>query len=154
MESNDETNKKYFKITNEQENHNGYQYVDGLNVLNMPFAEEGSCVPGGFYFTDAENILFYLSYGIYLREISLPETDPDFKMVKDPEDDKWRANKIILGKRYNLSDISTFEYLIQQGAEGISFNYVDNICDYRHPLAGSFPFGSIFSAPPVYYSFI
>ena len=38
------------------ENHHGYQYKDGLNILQEPFAETGSCVPGGFYFTDIDNI--------------------------------------------------------------------------------------------------
>ena len=29
----------YYKITNENENHHGYQYKDGLNVLEEPFDE-------------------------------------------------------------------------------------------------------------------
>ena len=73
----------YYKITNSTENHNGYQYKDGLNILQEPFAETGSCCPGGFYFTDIDHILKFLSYGIYLREITLPINDSDFKMVRD-----------------------------------------------------------------------
>ena len=111
----DITQKKFFKITNKEENHKGYQYKDGLNVLDKPFEEEGSCVPGGLYFTDAEHIFEFLAYGIYLREISLPFDDKDLKYVKDKEN-KWRANKIILGKRYDLCDMKTFKYLISEGA--------------------------------------
>src|SRR5579875_3340782 len=107
----------YFKITNEEEIHHGFQYVDGLNILTEEFQEEGSCVQGGFYFTDIKNILKFLDYGIYLREVTLPTDDPDFKMVLDPQGDKWRANKIILGKRYLLSDLETFKFLVEQGAD-------------------------------------
>jgi len=112
------SHKLYFKITNEKENHHGFQYYDGLNVLKEKFNDDpkASCVAGGFYFTDVENIFEFLGYGIYLREVTLPTDDPDFKMVQD-ENNKWRANKIILGKRYNLNDVSTFEFLISNGAD-------------------------------------
>ena len=32
-------NKKYFKITNLEENHNGFQYKTGLNILDKEFEE-------------------------------------------------------------------------------------------------------------------
>jgi len=71
----------YYKITNSTENHHGYRHKDGL------FAETCSCCVGGFYFTDIENILQFLEYGIYLGEITLPVNDDDFKMVKDQIDE-------------------------------------------------------------------
>lgn len=103
--------KQYFKITNKDENHHGFQYKEGLNVLDKPFDEQGYCVPGGLYFTDAKHICEFLSYGVYLREISLPFDDKDFRWVRD-NGNKWRANKIILGKRYYLSEVDTFKYLV------------------------------------------
>ena len=109
----DLSKKKFFKITNREENHNSFQYTDGLNILKEPFAEMGSCVRGGLYFTDANNIFEFLNYGIHLREITLPVDDPDFKIIKD--NTKWRANKIILGKKYNLWEKETFEYLVELG---------------------------------------
>ena len=60
-----------------------------------------SCCAGGLYFTNSKNIFKFLDYGIYLREIILPTDNPDFRMIKDKEGDKWRANMIILGKRYD-----------------------------------------------------
>src|SRR5580692_36275 len=112
------TEPMYFKITNEKENHNGFQYVTGLNVLEEEFNDdpEKSCCEGGLYFTDAKNIFKFLEYGIYLREIQLP-TNPDLKIVKDNTGDKWRANMIILGKRYELSQKETFQLLIEAGAD-------------------------------------
>ena len=110
----------YFKITNAEENHHGFQYVDGLNVLTEKFNDDPnrSCCAGGFYFTDAANIFNFLNYGIYLREVVLPTDNVDFKMIKDKnkDNDKWRANMIILGKRYNLYSLDTFKYLIEKGA--------------------------------------
>ena len=116
--------KLFFKITNAKENHNGYQYTDGLNVLDKPFEEKGSCVAGGLYFSDVQNIFKYLDYGIYLRKIELPLNDPDFRMVQDESGDKWRANKIILGEKRSLADVETFQYLISLGAN----IHVDDDC--------------------------
>ena len=109
----------YLKITNSTENHNGFQYSDGLNVLKEKFNDDPykSCCPGGLYFTNVENIFKFLGYGVYLREIILPTDNRDFHMIKDPKGDKWRANMIILGARYNLDNIDTFKLLMENGAD-------------------------------------
>lgn len=98
----------YFKITNINETHFDHFYKDGLNILDKPFEEKGSCVKGGLYFTDKENIHKFYSYGI-LREIILPTKNPNFKMIKDPSGDKYRANMIYLGKKYSLMDPETYD---------------------------------------------
>jgi hypothetical protein len=98
----------FFKVTNAEETHYGYSYHDGLNELNEKFQERGSCIAGGFYFTTAEHISKHFYRGIYLREVILPVQDPTFKVVCD-DNDKWRANKIILGKRYSLFDPLTYK---------------------------------------------
>jgi len=102
---------QYFKVTNEKENHNGFQYQDGLNVLIEKFNDdpEISCCAGGFYFTNRDDIHKFFDYGINLRIITLPKDDPDFKIVRDPDDDKWRVNKIIFGEKYSLLDHKTYE---------------------------------------------
>jgi len=99
------TSTVYYKVTNELECHHGFQYQDGLNELPDPFVEEGTCVPGGFYFTSKDFIHHFLSLGVYIREVRLPTEDPEFRMVKDQSGKCWRANKIILGKRYNIFSI-------------------------------------------------
>ena len=108
----------YFKITNKKENHHGFQYVDGLNVLEEEFNNDPdrSCCAGGLYFTNAANIFKFLEYGVYLREVTLPTDTTDFLMIKDKDGSKWRANMIILGKRYELYTVDTFKYLIECGA--------------------------------------
>src|SRR5271154_4844924 len=101
---------QYFKIINESGKHHDHQYTDGLNVLAGKFNDNpnDSCCAGGFYFTTREYINKYYSYGCKLVEIFLPTDDPEFKMVKDPLGDKWRANKIILSTIYSLNDLNTF----------------------------------------------
>ncbi len=125
-------NKTFYKITNATECHYDFQYKDELNVLTDDFAESGSCVTGGFYFTDIHHIFQFLDYGCYLRIVELqrkarlvdcslersilPLTDPDFKCVKDGQN-KWRSNKIILKDKMDLWKATTFEYLKKQGAD-------------------------------------
>jgi hypothetical protein len=93
--------KIYYKVTNKDECHNGYQYKDGLNILNEEFNDDpnASCVPGGFYFTDYKNLPQFFEYGTWIREVTIP---PDARVVLDPEGDKWRCDKIILGKKYHI----------------------------------------------------
>ena len=102
------TNKSFWKITNEEENHHGFQYKNGLNVDTQKFQKSGTCVKGGLYFTDSENIYNFFNYGVWLREVFVPY---DAKMVLDPGTDtkKYRANKLYLGNRYPLYDIRTLK---------------------------------------------
>nr|AEX63278.1 putative ankyrin repeat protein [Moumouvirus Monve] len=111
------SSKLYFKITNKDECHNGFQYKDGLNILQGEFNDnpEESCVSGRLYFSNQENICKFLDYGIYLREVYLPINDPNFKMIKNPVGDKYAANMITLGKRHDLGDLETWKYMISVG---------------------------------------
>jgi hypothetical protein len=101
----------YLKITDLEENHHGLQYHDGLVEDIIPFIREGSCVPGGIYFTVPEHICKFLGFGIWIREVTIPE---DAEMVKDPQGDKWRANKVILGERKDLSKVETWRWLVEE----------------------------------------
>jgi len=114
---------KFFKITNDKENHFGFQYRDGLNVLTEEFNNDTkqSCCRGGFYFTDSENIFRFLWKGYYLRKVELPMGDPEFKIVYDISGDKCRANKIILGERFLLSEKKTFEYLFKEQKGNVEY---------------------------------
>jgi hypothetical protein len=93
----------YYKITNETENHYGYQYKDGLNVLEEPFDETLKCGKGGLYFTTSEFIHLFHDYGCNLRIVELPE-DENFKMVVFK--DKIKANMIIIKKKYDLKNLN------------------------------------------------
>uniref|UniRef100_A0A6G6ACT1 Ankyrin repeat-containing protein n=1 Tax=Borely moumouvirus TaxID=2712067 RepID=A0A6G6ACT1_9VIRU len=115
----------YFKITNEKECHNGFQYVDGLNILQGEFNNnpKASCVPGRLYFSDSENICKFLNYGVYLREVTLPTDNSDFQMLKDPEGNKYGACMIILGDKHDLRDPDTWKFMISVGINIHAYNY-------------------------------
>ena len=104
----------FYKVLNETECHNGLQFKTGLNVDPVPFQKKGSCCPGGIYFA-REDILAFLDYGPWLRKVTIPA---DAEMVLDPgkEPEKWRASKVILGKKEKIT-AKVVERLIQEGAD-------------------------------------
>jgi len=103
----------FYKILNEKEIHNSLQLKTGLNVDPVPFKKEGSCCPGGIYFA-REDILAFLYHGPWLRKVTIPT---DAEMVLDPEKEpeKWRASRVILGKREKIT-VEVVERLIRGGA--------------------------------------
>jgi hypothetical protein len=108
--------RKYFKILNEEEYHKGFQYKTGLNVDTKPFNDnpDKSCCEGGLYFAPVESIFAFVEYGPWVREVTLPD---NAKVVKDPSDpEKYRADKIILGKRFKWVTKTGIRKLIKAGA--------------------------------------
>ena len=92
---------RYFKVTNAAESHNGLQYSDGLIVDPVAFNPSGSCESGGIYYADEDHIGEFMSYGPWVREVTIPE---DARTYKDPEGNKCKADKVILGPRVALLD--------------------------------------------------
>ena len=105
---------KFYKITNEQELHNGLQYKTGLNIDPIPFNPNGSCLKGGIYYTTAEHILEFLDYGPWIREVTIPV---DAQTYKDPKGDKWKSDKVILGDRRKWCTVAVMKELIKEGAD-------------------------------------
>ena len=105
---------KFYKILSENENHYGLQFHTGRVDDPNEFQTEGSCVPGGIYFSPATSILAFVDYGPWIREVTIPE---DAQMVKDPGSDseKYRASSVILGERERWEDV--FQRLIDEGAD-------------------------------------
>ena len=99
---------KFYKVMKENEIHYGFKYQEGLNIDTEPFREIGCCVSGGLYFTTSKHIHKFFKYGKYIREVFLPLDNPDFKMVGDPCGDRWRANMLILGKKYPLDHVMIY----------------------------------------------
>jgi ankyrin repeat protein len=105
-------NMKFYKITNKNETHNGMTYHDGLNEDVLPFNPSGDCTPGGIYFTDVENILAFIEYGPWLREVTIPKGGKVYQNPGTPK--KWKARRVILGKRRKLT--KAIPMLIKEGA--------------------------------------
>ena len=104
----------YFKFFNEEENHKGFQYKDGLNTDTLPFNDnpDDTCVPGGLYFADAKNIMSFLDNSHkFVREVFIPEGE----LVVPDGVNKFRAHSIILGERRDLGKVETWEWLVESG---------------------------------------
>src|SRR5579872_1654884 len=52
----------FVKLTNESENHNDYQFHDGLNIDQHEFKHDKKCSKGGFYFTSIGGISKWCFY--------------------------------------------------------------------------------------------
>jgi len=122
MESAFDYSKTYYKVVRKNHNHNGFIYKKGLNVLNEPFNDDpkASCVTGRLYFTDYKNLPKFFDYGYYIYEIVVPK---DARVVKDPEGDKWGADRLVLGKCYRI--VEDFD----QWFDREKFNYKDGSID-------------------------
>ncbi len=101
------TKEQYFRITNENNDKEGLDIYDGIFNENdrTIFPITGLC------FSTSNQLHNYYGNGCYVREVFLPENE-NFKMVKSfgMHGDTYcgyRANMLILGKRYNLFDIDT-----------------------------------------------
>ncbi len=106
--------KTYYKITNKEECHNGLQYHDGLIIDPKPFDDDPthSCVKGGIYFTTKEHLHKFFKHGCWIRPVKIPK---DAKVIRDPSNNKYRANKLFFLSRKdfrfyfdNLFDKKTF----------------------------------------------
>ena len=93
--------RKLFRFTNFKENHNEFQYKDGLNVDFLPFDPSGSGQPGGLYFVDEDKIESYLGMIIFcfhwIRKVTIPD---DARVYVDKY--KYKADKIILAPRKKI----------------------------------------------------
>lgn len=110
-------NKIYCKITNHLENHKGYQYKNGLNIIKDKFNNDKNdkCGGGGFYFSDLNDILHYHHLGNNLRIVELPFDDKDFKVIKIGNDKefKFRSNKIILRNKFTFENREELIFLTE-----------------------------------------
>ena len=98
----------FVKLTTKSENHNGYQFLTGLNIDNIPFHPEGECTPGGIYFCLMEKMPLWLNYGhepiIYARLVKIPNDAQVWV-----EDDKFKADQIILEERQKTVDLEIWK---------------------------------------------
>ena len=102
---------KFVKLTNELENHNGYQFETGLNIDSIPFNPSGECRPGGIYFCLVEKIPMWLNYTdqpmIYVRWVSIPDD-----ALVYIEEDKFKADRMILSERQKIDDFEEWKDLL------------------------------------------
>lgn len=98
----------FVKLTNSNECHNGFRFKDGLNIDTVDFNPIEECRPGGIYFCFREDYERWTKYGcsqmFYIREVSIPDDAQVYC-----EENKFKADKIILGPRQLLFDSLQFQ---------------------------------------------
>ncbi len=126
MNKNFDYGKTYYKVMNSKENHYGLQYDDGLIIDHRPFGK--MYYDNGIHFSTIENILAhtYIEDARYIREIIVPE---DAEVIKQSVI-KYKANKVILGQRFDLDDEEDMNYLLSIGMDihVLSESALINVC--------------------------
>ena len=101
-------NKKFVKLTNQLENHNGYQFQTGLNIDSIPFNPQGKCNPGGIYFCLFEDLQLWLNYidqeMFYIRLVTIPDD-----ALVWTEQNKFKADRLILSDRLEIGDLEIWK---------------------------------------------
>ena len=115
-----------YKITNKNEEHYGLQYHDGLNIDPVPFNPSGNCEPGGIYYAN-KDILAFLSYGCWLRKVTIPDDAQVYENPGTPK--KYKADKVILGERIKIT-LDVIEGLISEGADAKNKEVFRSACEY------------------------
>jgi hypothetical protein len=108
--------KTFYKVMKVDDLHHGMKYVPGENIFqpckNVPEFNLDETVtngPGGLYFADLENMRYFLSGGVSVREVTLPFQAKGFKVVDLGK--AYRANMIILGRKFSLFDKDVYTWM-------------------------------------------
>ena len=122
---------KFFKLTNEKENHNGFQFKTGLNVDTQTLNSEITC-GNGIYFCYFYSVRKWFKYGgtemVYIRKVTIPE---NANVVEYTVDKKLKSDRLILGKPRLIIDIPSLRVkILQKLPNQIRFlsNQTDEIC--------------------------
>lgn len=105
----------YYKIIKFTRKHHGMRYRKGLNTDKLDFNPNGSCEPGGLYFS-REDILDFLRFGCFVCKVTLPEGEVTYQDERGWQGPvKWKAHRIILGP-FQLLTPKRIQKLIDEGA--------------------------------------
>lgn len=114
---------EYFKILNEDLNHYGFQYKEGLNIDR----DGGS----GLYFTTAYHILGYLEYGTKIGRVTIPEGTE----IHGQYDGALYADRIMLSDIMDIWDIDNFKLMVEEWKIDI-YRYGDWLVDIAKMESG------------------
>jgi hypothetical protein len=122
-------NKILIKLTNEAENHNGFQFQTGLNIDTVKFNPKGNCRPGGIYFCTIESLGKWLRYNdkimCFVRFVTIPNDSQVYI-----SEAKIKADKIILSERKKINELENWNdtkfALATVDQMGSSLKYIKN----------------------------
>jgi hypothetical protein len=118
-------NTTFYKLTNDIECHNGFQFNDGLNIDHVKFDPTDECKGGGLYFTELNNVAMWITYIHikYIREVEI--LDDSLIYI---EKNKFKTNKFVLKERCLLKDFpflnDMYFCLLAVQQNGLALRYV------------------------------
>jgi len=106
---------RFVKLTYENEVHHDFQFKDGLNADILPFNTVFDKSAGGLYFCRFDQALEWLFFSWsplhWYRFVEIPD---DAKVYVEDEN-RIKANKIILGTRQPIENLPNYEkYCVEQ----------------------------------------
>ena len=118
-------NTEFYKLTNETECHNEFQFKDGLNVDIVSFNPKGECSKGGLYFTELYKIGMWTNYIEikYIRKVEI--LDDSLVYI---ENNKFKTDKFFLHEKALLENFPYWndEYFCKVAVtqDGLVLQYV------------------------------
>ena len=111
----------FVKLTNKDCIHNGYEYREGINIIDEPFNNEKICDKGGLYFCRQKDFAKWIEYNdnhmYWIWDVVILD---DAKIVD--MDDKLKTDKFILSnKRCIWLDYELCKLAVQQDGFALSF---------------------------------
>ena len=107
----------YYKVFHKNYNHFDFQYQEGLNIDNRPLDNKRDIYKDdnyGFHFSDTESISDFFYIGQYISEIVIPNTVEVYKVNSRYCKSKL-ASQVIIKNKMNLSEVTTWEWMYEQG---------------------------------------
>lgn len=120
------------KLTNESCIHNGFEFVEGLNIDVHQFRYDSKCGSDGLYFCNLKDVERWLDYGsrpmVYMWDVTIP--DDAKTMVYG---DKFKADKFILSNKRSITP-----YLVNKVINMIANNEsIDDVLSYIDSLSST-----------------
>jgi len=89
----------FVKLTMEDNTRRNFEYREGLIVDTIPFNPTGECLPGGMYFTDLNDMPFWINYGPIIWTVTIPKNAWVYV-----EEHKLKADQFELSDRKHISE--------------------------------------------------
>jgi hypothetical protein len=107
----------YYKWLNKSRKHFNHVYTLGLNTDSIEFMPTGDCQAGGLYFTNIENIPYFLSFG---TDVAIIELCKDAQFYIEFCGTKAKTNKFIV--KHILSN-----FFDMQNPETSRYNFLQKL---------------------------
>jgi hypothetical protein len=125
--------KSLVKLTVKNSIHNGFKFKEGLNVDLIIFNFKSSCKPGGFYFTNRDEMSRWLIYSGKVMYWMWEVIIPDDAVVVIESSNKIKTDKFILENKKIITENIDVSETVKLG--GIYIRLIENPSEELQLLA-------------------